>query len=83
MRNSKPMSSNSVVVPSGSRVFVVSGIARPERFSADIAAAGWDIVGELAFRDHQWLGEGDAGRLLDLARRHKVDPARFQTEMVA
>ena len=36
----------SVVVPPSSRVFVVTGIARPERFFADIAAAGWEIVGD-------------------------------------
>lgn len=41
-----------VVVPPASRVFVVTGIARPDRFVADVAAAGWDIVGTLPFRDH-------------------------------
>src|SRR5438046_3055884 len=32
---------DSVVVPTQSRVFVVAGIARPDQFAADIAAAGW------------------------------------------
>ena len=36
---------DSVVVPSSSRVFVVAGIARPERFFADVLSAGWDICG--------------------------------------
>ena len=43
---------DTVVVPPESRVFTVTGIARPERFEADIAAAGWQIAGSIAFRDH-------------------------------
>jgi tetraacyldisaccharide 4'-kinase len=43
---------DSVVVPPASRVFVVAGIARPDRFVADVASAGWEISGALEFRDH-------------------------------
>ena len=43
---------DSVVVPHASRVFLVTGIARPERFVDDIAGAGWDIAGMMEFRDH-------------------------------
>jgi len=53
----------SVVVPAGSRVFVVSGIARPERFTADIASAGWDIAGATTFRDHHRFDAADVRRI--------------------
>jgi tetraacyldisaccharide 4'-kinase len=43
---------DSVVIPALSRVFLVTGIARPERFHADVAAAGWEIAGAMTFRDH-------------------------------
>jgi tetraacyldisaccharide 4'-kinase len=58
----------SVVVPTGSRVFVVSGIARPERFTVDIAAAGWHIAGEIAFRDHHRYTSADIRRIAREAR---------------
>jgi tetraacyldisaccharide 4'-kinase len=58
----------SVVVPAGSRVFVVSGIARPERFTADIAAAGWHIAGAIAFRDHHRFTNADIRRIEREAR---------------
>ena len=57
-----------VVVPAGSRVFVVSGIARPERFTADIAAAGWEIKGTLTFRDHHRYSDADVRRITREAR---------------
>jgi tetraacyldisaccharide 4'-kinase len=38
--------------PGPSRAFLLSGIARPERFAADVAEAVPDIVGHDAFRDH-------------------------------
>lgn len=58
----------SVVVPAGSRVFVVSGIARPERFTADIVAAGWHLAGEIAFRDHYRFTNADVRRIEREAR---------------
>jgi len=33
-------------------VLAVAGIARPERFFADLHAAGWQVADTLAFRDH-------------------------------
>jgi tetraacyldisaccharide 4'-kinase len=39
------------VLPDGP-VFAVAGIARPERFFADVARAGWSVVGTRAFPDH-------------------------------
>jgi tetraacyldisaccharide 4'-kinase len=58
----------SVVVPPGSRVFVVTGIARPERFVADVIAAGWEIAGTKMFRDHHRFDGGDVRRIAAAAR---------------
>jgi tetraacyldisaccharide 4'-kinase len=54
---------DSVVVPSNSRVFVVTGIARPERFTADILSVGWDISGTIEFRDHHRFTARDVRRI--------------------
>ena len=54
---------DSVVVPSNSRVFVVTGIARPERFTADILSVGWDISGMIEFRDHHRFTARDVRRI--------------------
>jgi tetraacyldisaccharide 4'-kinase len=54
---------DSVVVPSNSRVFVVTGIARPERFTADILSVGWDISGAIEFRDHHRFTARDVRRI--------------------
>ena len=59
---------DSVVVPSGARVFVVSGIARPERFVADITSAGWELAGVMEFRDHHPYTARDVARIRDAAR---------------
>jgi len=58
----------SVVVPPNSRVFVVTGIARPDRFLADISAAGWEIAGAIHFRDHHPFDARDVARITDAAR---------------
>jgi tetraacyldisaccharide 4'-kinase len=54
---------DSVVVPSNSRVFVVTGIARPDRFKDDILSVGWDICGALEFRDHHRFSARDVRRI--------------------
>jgi tetraacyldisaccharide 4'-kinase len=59
---------DSVVVPPDSRVFVVSGIARPERFVSDIASAGWGIAGTMAFPDHHRYSARDVRRIAAAAR---------------
>lgn len=41
-----------VTLPPGSRVLLVCGIARPERFAATARAAGFVIAGEQTFADH-------------------------------
>ena len=57
-----------MVVPSGARVFVLAGIARPERFLSDITAVGWQIVGTLMFRDHHRFTPRDIRRLAAAAK---------------
>ena len=57
-----------VVVPPASRVFVVAGIARPDRFVADVAAAGWEISGVMQFRDHHPFDARDVARIAAEAR---------------
>lgn len=61
-------SRESVVVPPNSRVFVVTGIARPDRFLADVSAAGWEIAGAMDFRDHHPFDARDIRRITDAAR---------------
>ena len=61
-------SRESVVVPPNSRVFVVTGIARPDRFVADVSAAGWEIAGALDFRDHHLFDARDIRRITEAAR---------------
>jgi tetraacyldisaccharide 4'-kinase len=58
----------SVVVPPGSRVFVVTGIARPDRFIADVVGAGWEIAGMLLFRDHHRFDGRDIKRIAAAAK---------------
>jgi tetraacyldisaccharide 4'-kinase len=41
------------------RAFLLSAIGRPERFAADVAAAGVDVAGHAAFRDHHLFRPGD------------------------
>ena len=54
---------DSVVVPTDSRVFVVSGIARPQRFAADLSSAGWTVAGTMAFGDHHRFTPRDLRRI--------------------
>jgi tetraacyldisaccharide 4'-kinase len=54
----------------GQRVVAWAGIGAPHRFFGMLEALGAELAERVAFRDHQRLGEADAGRLLDLARRH-------------
>ena len=57
----------SIVVPPTSRVFVVAGIAKPDRFVADVAAAGWEIAGTMTFRDHHPFSARDLDRIIAAA----------------
>jgi len=51
------------------RAFLLAGIARPERFAADAAAAGVDVVGSAFFPDHHRF---QASELADVARRARA-----------
>lgn len=46
----------------GARVLALSGIARPGRLHADLAAAGWTVVDVMAFRDHHPFSAADIAR---------------------
>jgi tetraacyldisaccharide 4'-kinase len=52
----------------GTRVLGVAGIARPERFFADLRATGWVVAAELAFADHHLYSASDLGRIVGVAR---------------
>jgi tetraacyldisaccharide 4'-kinase len=54
--------------PSGGSVIAVAGVARPQRFFADLRAAGWPIARELAFRDHHRYSARDVARIFRVAR---------------
>jgi len=62
-------SGDTVVVPNESRVFAFAGIARPERFFADLTSAGWDVVGTKGFRDHHRFTAGDISRVAAAAKK--------------
>jgi tetraacyldisaccharide 4'-kinase len=57
-----------VVVPRDDPVFAVAAVARPERFFADVASAGWRLVGTLAFRDHHAFTSRDVASIAAAAR---------------
>jgi tetraacyldisaccharide 4'-kinase len=59
---------DTVVVPAGTRVFVVAAIARPERFVADVISTGWDVVETMTFRDHHWFSPADMARIASRAK---------------
>lgn len=53
----------------GARVLAVAGIARPERFFADVAAGGVPVAGTVAFADHHPYRAPDVARILAEARQ--------------
>lgn len=57
----------------GMRALAVAGIARPERFFGAARAQGWEVVQQLAFRDHYWFGASDLKRMLATARAVHAD----------
>jgi tetraacyldisaccharide 4'-kinase len=50
-------------LPAGARVLVASGIARPDRFLAESRDGGFDVAGEIVFRDHHPYGAHDVARI--------------------
>jgi tetraacyldisaccharide 4'-kinase len=57
----------------GMRALAVAGIARPRRFFEAVRRQGWDIVQEIAFRDHHWFDATDLKRMLATARAANAD----------
>jgi tetraacyldisaccharide 4'-kinase len=57
----------------GMRTLAVAGIARPRRFFDAVRAQGWEVMKELAFRDHHWFTESDLKRMLATARALGAD----------
>jgi tetraacyldisaccharide 4'-kinase len=52
----------------GARVVALAGIARPERFFADVRAGGWTILRTLSFRDHHPYSSADVAAIWTSAR---------------
>jgi tetraacyldisaccharide 4'-kinase len=50
-------------------VVALAGIARPERFFADLEAAGFQVVARQAFRDHHPYTDADVSRIVAAAKR--------------
>ena len=55
------------------RAFLLAGIARPERFLADVAASVASSVGSAVFRDHHWFTPDELQRTADRARYAGAD----------
>jgi tetraacyldisaccharide-1-P 4'-kinase len=56
------------VVPPASRVFLVTGIARPDRFVGDVSSVGWEIAGVMEFRDHHPYSARDIAKVAAAAK---------------
>jgi tetraacyldisaccharide 4'-kinase len=63
------------------RVVAWAGIGAPQRFFATLRSLGADVVEAVTFRDHQSLGEDDARRLIELARRHSATLVTTEKDM--
>jgi tetraacyldisaccharide 4'-kinase len=61
------------------RVWLVSGIARPERFAADVRALGAQVAGHSAFPDHHFFDHGEL-RAVEAAARAAGAEALLTTE---
>lgn len=57
-----------VVVPADEPVFAVAGIARPERFFADLSSSGWRVAGIMTFRDHHMFTDREIERVVAAAK---------------
>jgi len=59
--------------PAPARPFLLSGIANPERFWSDVAAAAPGVVGRTAYADHHRFTPNEVRRLYDDARAVRAD----------
>ena len=55
-------------LPAGSRVLLVTGIARPQRFRATVEERAYEIAGHLEFGDHHAYGDGDLAKIARTAK---------------
>jgi tetraacyldisaccharide 4'-kinase len=55
-------------VASRGPVHAMAGVARPERFFAELRAAGWDVKGSTAFADHHRYSARDLAVVVAAAR---------------
>jgi tetraacyldisaccharide 4'-kinase len=62
-----------VARPAPARAFLLAGIARPERFLADVAAHAAPPVGSAVFRDHHWFTPDELQHMSDRARHAGAD----------
>jgi tetraacyldisaccharide 4'-kinase len=69
----RPVPPSGDAVAGGRRAVAVAGIARPQRFFAAARAQGWDVVREMAFRDHHWFDRGDVERIRAAAAEAGAD----------
>jgi tetraacyldisaccharide 4'-kinase len=53
----------------GARAVLLSGIARPERFHAQVRALGADVRATLAYGDHHWFSAAELAAARALAQR--------------
>ncbi len=58
---------------SGKRVLAFSGIATPEDFFETLKRSGAIVIETISFPDHYEYGEEDVIRIIDTAKRKKVD----------
>ncbi len=59
--------------PAPRRPFLAAGIARPERFQADVEALAQAVPGTAFFRDHHSFGSGEVADLVARARSLEAD----------
>jgi tetraacyldisaccharide 4'-kinase len=61
-------------LPAGARrALAVAGIARPKQFFAALRALGWDVIREIALRDHHWFTDRDLVNIENAARESGAD----------
>ncbi len=67
-RSGRPRRLDGSALPAGSAVFLVSGVARPDAFTAAVRALGLEIRGELRFGDHHPYPPASLARLTEAFR---------------
>jgi len=64
----RPAGPDGAAAAAGGPVHAFAGIARPDRFFAELREAGWDVKGVTAFRDHHRYTARDVASLASAAR---------------